>query len=154
MVIWTDASLYSGLAFVYSNQGFAYQLSEHPPKEKIDIFFLEMVAIMSAIHHAASLQSPPRRLLIWSDSFDSVSVLKSLVAKESIHNGPLLAIAKILLTSGIDLRVNHIAGKENTRADLLSRFLLDDFHRQFPSHRVRQFAPPRELLPARWRECF
>ncbi|KAJ7706809.1 hypothetical protein B0H17DRAFT_846532, partial [Mycena rosella] len=101
------------------------------------IFFLELVAILSAVHHAASLTKPPRRLLVWSDSYDSVSVLQSLSCKESIHNGPLLAIAQIMLTSGINLRVRHIAGKKNVRADLLSRFLLDDFRRQFPAVRIR-----------------
>jgi hypothetical protein len=154
MVMWTDASLRIGLSFVYSNLGFVYQLKECPSTIKIDIFFLELVAILCAVHHAASLPNPPRRLLIWSDSFDSVSVLASLAARESIHNGVVLAIARIILTSGIDLRVHHIAGKKNIRADLLSRFLLEDYRREFPSDRVRFFAPPRELLPARWRECF
>jgi hypothetical protein len=154
MIMWTDASLRTGLSFVYSNYGFAYQLKECPTTVKIDIFFLELVAILCAVHHAATLPNPPRRLLIWSDSFDSVSVLASLAARESIHNGVVLAIAQIILTSGIDLRVHHIAGKKNIRADLLSRFLLEDFQREFPSVRVRLFTPPRELLPARWRVCF
>jgi hypothetical protein len=154
MIVWTDASLRTGLSFVYSNYGFAYQLKECPSTVKIDIFFLEPVAILCAVHHAATLRNPPRRLLIWSDSLDSVSVLASLAARESIHNGVVLAIAQIVLTSGIDLRVHHIAGKKNIRADLLSRFLLEDFRREFPSVRVRLFTPPRELLPARWRECF
>ncbi|KAJ7609281.1 hypothetical protein DFH06DRAFT_1110879 [Mycena polygramma] len=152
--MWTDASLRTGLSFVYANLGFAYRLKECPTSIKIDIFFLELVAILCAVHHAASLKTPPRRVLLWSDSFDSVSVLASLAANESIHNGVVLAIAQIVLMSGIDLRVRHIAGKKNIRADLLSRFLLDDFERAFPSTRVRLFTPPRELLPARWRECF
>ena len=103
---------------------------------------MELVAILSAVHWAASLPHSPRRVLTWSDSFDSVSVLMSLAAKESIHNGVVLAIARIILTSGIDLRVRHIAGKKNIRADLLSRFLLEDYRREFPSDRVRFFAPP------------
>ncbi|KAJ7227030.1 hypothetical protein GGX14DRAFT_347916 [Mycena pura] len=152
--MWTDASLRTGLSFVYSNLGFAYQLKECPSTIKIDIFFLELVAILCAVHRAASLPHPPRRLLIWSDSLDSVAVLTSLAARESIHNGVVLAIARIILTSGIDLRVRHITGKKNIRADLLSRFLLEDYRRGFPSDRVRFFAPPRELLPACWRECF
>jgi hypothetical protein len=53
----------------------------------------------------------------------------------------VLAIAQIILTSGIDLRVHHIAGKKNIRADLLSRFLLEDLQREFPSVRVRLFTP-------------
>lgn len=50
MVLWTDASLRLGLAFVYSGCGFAYALSPNESKEKIDIFFLELIAILSTQH--------------------------------------------------------------------------------------------------------
>jgi hypothetical protein len=152
LVIWTDASLTKALAFVYANQGFLYAIQ--PPSEKIDIFFLELVAIMSAIYHVASLSQPPRRLLLWSDSLNAVDVLNSLHTSEAIHNGPLLGIAEVILNSGMDLRARHIDGKQNVRADMLSRLLLDEYHRKFPADRVRYFTPPRELLPARWRKCF
>lgn len=154
LVVWTDASLHLALSFVYNTFGFVYQL--HPPDAhtKIDIFFLELVAIMSAVHHIGSFQSPPKRLLLFTDSLDSVGVFNSLHTSESIHNAPLLGVASVILRSGIDLRVRHIEGKNNIRADLLSRLLLDDFSSRFPSNRVRLFDPPRDLLPARWRECF
>jgi hypothetical protein len=154
MVVWTDASLKLAIAFVYANKGFVYEIREADPKVKIDIFFLEMIGILSAVHHAASLPSPPKRLLIWSDSLNSVQIHNSLRATEALHNGVLLAIASIIIRTGIDLRVRHIPGKENIRADLLSRFLFKDFHRQFPSYRVHSFEPPRDLLPARWRQSF
>lgn len=154
MVMWTDASLRMALSFVYSLHGFVYQLKPCPPGIAIDIFFLELIAILSAVHHAASLPQPPRRLLLFTDSLDAVGVLNSLGTSQSIHNGPLLALAGIILQSGIDLRVRHIPGKENLRADLLSRLLFADYSRQFPSDRVHSFDPPRDLLPARWRECF
>ena len=118
---------------------------------------------MSAIYHAATnLSKPPRRLLLFTDSLDSVGVLNSLLASQSMHNGVLLGIAEVILRSHIDLRVRHIEGKLNIRADLLSCLLLDDFARQFPDTRVhlfdpphvRLFDPPRDLLPARWRLCF
>jgi len=154
MVMWSDASLRDALAFVYAGNGFVYQLGEPPMGQKVDIFFLELVAILSAVHHAASFARPPKRLLVYTDSLDAVGSLNSLRAVESLHNGPLLAIAGIILNSGIDLRVRHIDGKKNIRADLLSRLLLKDYSLRFPSDRVRTFEPPRELLPARWRECF
>jgi hypothetical protein len=139
---------------VYAGNGFVYQLSEPPANQKVDIFFLELVAILSAIHHCASFPSPPKRLLVYTDSLDAVGSLNSLRASESLHNGPLLAIAGIILNSGIDLRVRHIEGKTNIRADLLSRLLFEEYSLKFPSDRVRTFIPPRDLLPARWRECF
>ncbi|KAF8805358.1 hypothetical protein BYT27DRAFT_7105414 [Phlegmacium glaucopus] len=103
-------------------------------KVKIDIFFLELVAILSAIHHIAIFPSPPRKVLLWTDI--------------------LLALAGILLETGIDLCIRHIAGKENIQADLLSRLMVDEFYRRFPSKSVCLFSPPRELLLVRWRECF
>jgi hypothetical protein len=154
MVMWTDASLRNAMAFVYSNRGLVYPIKAPPPKIKVDIFFLELMAIASAIHHAGCLPHPPRRMLIWTDSLDSVSVLNSLHTTESIHNAPLLAIASVMLRTGMDLRVRFIEGKKNVRADMLSRLLMDDYHNKFPADRVECFSPPRELLPARWRECF
>jgi len=154
MVVWTDASLHLGLGCYYASNALVYQLHPPPPEIKIDIFFLELIAILSAIFHIASLPKPPCRLLLFTDSLDSVCVLNMLSASEAIHTAPLLGIAEIILYSGIDLRVQHIAGTKNIHADMLSRLLLHDYSRQFPSDRVRTLVPPRELLPARWRECF
>ena len=154
LVLWTDASLRLGLGFVYANRGSTYAISPSSSKEKIDIFFLELVAILSAVHHVALFSHPPKRLLLWTDSLDSVAAYSSLRAAESIHNSVLLALAGILLQTGMDLRIRHIAGKDNLKADLLSRLMIDEFHRRFPYQSVRVFSPPRELLPARWRECF
>jgi hypothetical protein len=154
LVMWTDASLRLALSFVYHTSGFVYQIQSPPSDTKIDIFFLELVAIMSAVHHVATFSSPPKRLLIFTDSLDSVSIFNSLHTSESIHNAPLLGVASLILRTGIDLRVRHIEGKNNVRADLLSRLLFNDFSLQFPSNRVRRFDPPRDLLPTRWRQCF
>jgi hypothetical protein len=154
MVIWTDASLRNALAFVYSNKGWVYPIRPPPEGIKVDIFFLELLAITSAVHHTGSLPHPPCRILVWTDSLDSVAVLNSLHAAEALHNAPLLAIANIILRTGMDLRVWFIEGKKNVRADMLSRLLLDEYQSKFSADRVESFTPPRELLPARWREYF
>src|SRR6266446_2667844 len=137
MIVWTDASLHLRLGCCYASNALVYQLRPPPPGIKVDIFFLELVAILCAIFHVASLPVPPRHLLLFSYSLDSVSVLNSLSASEALHTAPLLAIAEIILYSGIDLRVHHIPGSKNVRADMLSRLLLDDYSRQYPSDRVR-----------------
>ncbi|KNZ71911.1 hypothetical protein J132_05185 [Termitomyces sp. J132] len=110
MVIWTDASLKLGMAFVYAGNGFAYQMAPEETSTKIDIFFLELIAILSAIFHVALFLHPPRRLLIFTDSLDSVAVFNSLGASESLHNSVVRAVAGIILQTGIDLKVCHIAG--------------------------------------------
>jgi hypothetical protein len=153
-VLWTDASLRLGLAFVYAGRGFTYAISSHISNERINIFFLELVAILSAVHHIALFRHPPKKVLLWTDSLDSVAAYSSLRAAESIHNSVLLALAGILLETGMDLRIRHIPGKDNIKADLLSRLMVDEYHRRYPSESVCLFSPPRELLPTRWRECF
>ncbi|THV01756.1 hypothetical protein K435DRAFT_654733, partial [Dendrothele bispora CBS 962.96] len=113
----SDASN-SGLAFVYAGNGLVYQLNPNP-KPIVDIFFRELLAILCLLHHVALFSSLPRRVLIHSDSLNSVEVLNSLHASESSHNSILLAIADIILKTGIDLHVRHIPGKDNIQADLL-----------------------------------
>jgi hypothetical protein len=147
MVMWTDASLRHALSFAYAGNGFVYPLMEGPANIKVDICFLELVAILSAIHHAASFPAPPKCLLIYMDSLDAVGSLNSLRASESLHNGVLLVIAGIILNTGIDLCVRHIDGKMNIRADILSH-LFQDYSLKFLSDHVCTFTPPRELLPA------
>jgi hypothetical protein len=155
MVFYTDASLRIALSYVFAGNGYFYplQLADNP--EAIDIFFLEEMAIVSAIFHAASLPVPPKRVLIFSDSLDSVEVFNSLHTRRSMHNAPLLATATIVMQSGVDIRVRHVPGKENLRADLLSRALLDDYKRLFPADRIYGFTPPRHLLPeCPWTNAF
>jgi hypothetical protein len=154
MVVWMDASLRNALVFVYSNKGFLYPIKAPPEGKKIDIFFLELLAIASAVHHAGSLPQPPHRILIWTDSLDSVAVLNSLHTAESVHNAPLLMISEVIIQTGMDLRVQFIEGKMNVRADMLSRLLIDEYQSKFPADCVHRFTLPQELLPARWRECF
>ncbi|KAF5343176.1 hypothetical protein D9758_017049 [Tetrapyrgos nigripes] len=72
MVFWTDASLTKGLAFVFASSGFVYPLQPPPPSISIDIFFLELIAMLSAIQYAVSLPSPPKKILIWSDTLNSL----------------------------------------------------------------------------------
>jgi hypothetical protein len=80
--------------------------------------------------------------------------LNSLHTGESLHNAPLLAIADIILRTGMDLQVWFIEGKMNVCADMLSCLLMDEYHSKFPADHVKHFAPPWELLPVQWRECF
>ncbi|KIM83057.1 hypothetical protein PILCRDRAFT_88310 [Piloderma croceum F 1598] len=70
MVLWTDANV------------------------TINIFFLELVTILSAVHYAASLPHPPRKLVIFTDSLDSVGVFNSL--SHPLICAPMGAIAGAL----------------------------------------------------------
>ena len=59
--VWTDASSKFGLSFIYNTTGFFDKIHEPTSTApKVDIIFLKLVAILSAIHHVASLQHPPK----------------------------------------------------------------------------------------------
>lgn len=164
LVMWTDATLRDGIAFVFAGHGFTYNIVEprnlplssntSNTSSSVDIFFLEQIGILSALYHASGMHHPPRRLLIWSDSLDAVSVFSSLSPSNAMHNAPLRAAAEIIISTGIDLRVQHIAGTDNIRADLLSRLMFNDYERKFPSDKLHTFRPPRHLLPLAWRSLF
>ena len=154
MVLWTDASLKLALSFCYAGNGFVYQLCPCPSHITIDIFFLELVTILSGIRHVASFNHPPCCLLVWTDSLDAVGVLNTLSTSTALHNVPLRAISEVILTSGLNLWVLHIPGKDNICANLLSCLLFDEYQQKYPSDCICTFTPPRKLLPARWRECF
>ncbi|KAJ6630927.1 hypothetical protein B0H10DRAFT_2207316 [Mycena sp. CBHHK59/15] len=47
IVAWTNTSLKRAIAFVYANKGFVYELQATDSSIKVDIFFLEMIGILS-----------------------------------------------------------------------------------------------------------
>jgi hypothetical protein len=66
------------LSFIYASNGFVYQLNPSGSHPKIDIFFLELLAILSTIDHITHLPQTPRKLLLYTDSLDSVGGFNSL----------------------------------------------------------------------------
>ena len=153
LVVWIYMNLHLALSFVYGNCGFVYQLCECPPDVIIDIFFLELVTIMSVIHHIGSFASPPKHIQS-SPTALMPAIFNFLCANEAIHNGLLLGVASIILCTGIDLQVHHINGKQNIWADLLSWLLLEEFPSKFPLYCIGLFDHPCDLLPAQCRGCF
>lgn len=106
------------------------------------------MVILSAIHHVALFGQPPRWILLFTDSLNSVAAFNSLGVSETLHNGPLLGVASIVLHSGIDVHVHHISGKDNLCTDLLSRLLFDEYKQALPADCIHTFEPPQELLLA------
>ncbi|KAG6899587.1 hypothetical protein C0995_005625 [Termitomyces sp. Mi166 len=52
MVIWTNASLKLGMAFVYAENGFAYQIKPNNTMAKIDIFFLKLLTVWIQLQYS------------------------------------------------------------------------------------------------------
>ncbi|KAG7442291.1 uncharacterized protein BT62DRAFT_906245 [Guyanagaster necrorhizus] len=113
----------------------------------IDIFFLELVAILSTIQYAVCLLKLPQHLLLFTDSLNSVTAFNFLSVSELLHNVLLLRAADLILRSGINIYVQHIDRKENIWVDMLS-CLLDEYHHKFTADHVCIFTSLRDLLPA------
>lgn len=109
------------------------------------IFFNEALAVVSALAWASRLANPPRRLIIHSDSINTVQIFHSLRASQEYNQIIFLAV-QILMDSDIELRVLHIVGADNVIADHVSRLMFDAARQLHPGLIIRSFMPPRDEL--------
>lgn len=77
---------------------------------------------------------------------NTVQIFNSLSMSGGPYNDILLLAARIIIDSGIDLRVFHIPGESNGVADALSRGLLDIARQRRPDIRIHALKPPRLSL--------
>ncbi|TDL27790.1 hypothetical protein BD410DRAFT_696929, partial [Rickenella mellea] len=140
VTVYTDASG-KGLGFWIPalTTGFFSDLPEATDADSI--FYYEALAICCAIHHISISQPACRRLVIFSDSHNSVDIFNSYRASD-IYNRLLQFAVDILIPSKIDLRVLHVAGEDNPIADALSRGSIDLVHAAFPSSSLFYYKPP------------
>lgn len=128
------------------NVGFAAELPPVPASSLEDsIFWFEALTVLAALQWAASLRSPPSRLAIYTDNLNTVQMFDSLRASAP-YNWILRSACEALITSGIDLRVWHIPGRDNIVADALSRQLLDVVFQRAPYLSIYPLIPPRLTL--------
>ena len=155
LVIYCDASTGSkgqgkpGLGFWVPSREVGFYADgtvPYPPnlavnKETGSIFYLEALSVLSAIFWVERLTNHPRKLLIYTDSMNTVDMFNSMRADPG-YNTILMEAVEILLDTGISLRVFHIPGEENIVADALSRGLFDILRAQQPRLNIAHFQPP------------
>ncbi|KIJ37837.1 hypothetical protein M422DRAFT_177514, partial [Sphaerobolus stellatus SS14] len=102
--------------------GFAANI---PPNPLVpNILFYETLTVTSEVSWAAALHNPPRRLLVYTDSLDSMKMFHSLCAHDG-YNKLLPLVVEQLMTKRMSLRVCHVAGINNPIADTLSHGLFN-----------------------------
>jgi hypothetical protein len=111
-------------------------------QEMGSIFYLEALTVLSALLWVETLTHRPRRLLIYTDSMNTVEMFGSMRADPG-YNTILMESVNILIDSGISLRVFHIPGERNAIADALSRSMFDTVRTQQPHLKLAIFQPPR-----------
>ena len=127
------------------NSAFFSPISQQPPQ--FHIFFYEALSVISALAFCVGLQPLLHRLLIYSDSMNTVDIFHSLKVYDE-YNHLLLFAIRLLLPQTTSLIVFHIAGTENTAADAVSCGLFHIASAIHPDLRFHNFKPPQDAMGA------
>lgn len=118
------------------------------PENDEGIFRAEGLTVVSALDwYVKAIRKRKRRLVIFTDNTNTVTMFNSLHAKPDM-NDLLLTSMDLIIGCELDLRVFHIAGKDNTVADALSRFKNDKVLELHPDTIIMNFIPPQLTLGA------
>ncbi|KAF5379704.1 hypothetical protein D9615_005677 [Tricholomella constricta] len=147
--LYTDASgVGMGFWSPSRNMGFHSAINERDQCDKTKgIFYFEALAVTSALLWAAQLQPAPRRVVIFTDSLNTVDIFDSLRASPR-YNPFLITAVDLLIRFRVQLSVRHIPGEENGVADALSRHKFDVARELSPGLTLLPFTPPRLTLGA------
>ncbi|GLB45155.1 hypothetical protein LshimejAT787_2000600 [Lyophyllum shimeji] len=147
MTVYCDACL-DGFGFWFPAQNIAFYSPVPPDPPSNAIFFFEAFCVACALHEASRWADNPMRLLIRTDSSNTVAVFNSLHALPDFN--PILKFAvDVLLSSSHQLHVVHISGADNLVADAISRHLFDRARDLCPELEIiDNYLPPRSLLGA------
>jgi hypothetical protein len=146
LTVYCDASL-EGMGFYVPslNSAFYSPISSRQPL--FHIFFFEALCVVSALVFALGMRPAPHRLLIYSDSMNTVDMFHSLKAHDA-YNHLLLFAIRLLLPQTTSLRVFHIPGADNAIADAISRGLFHVASSLHPALRICPFKPPQDAMGA------
>ncbi|KAI0037986.1 DNA/RNA polymerase, partial [Auriscalpium vulgare] len=112
LTVYCDASsIGMGFWAPARSEGFVSTLPPAPPTADT-IFWFEAICVLAALEWVSVLPDRPQRLAIYTDNLNTVQIFNSFKALGA-YNDILLCAARLLIDSGLDLRVFHIAGEDN-----------------------------------------
>lgn len=109
------------------------------------ILWNEAACVACALDYAASSLPINARVLVYTDSMNSVDMFSSLRAAPEYNDILLYGVGRILAAK-LQHRVYHVPGVRNPIADALSRQLLQTAVDKIPGLIIRPFSLPGELI--------
>lgn len=144
VVAYTDASGI-GLGLWFPDEDFACQCALPETSSSDTIYFMEALAVCSAIHAIQNMAEVPPRMLIYTDNQNVVAMFNTLRAQPA-YNPILISAMDVLIKHGVDLRVEYVSGHLNNVADALSRFQNERVLILARNAQIYDFEPPRDAL--------
>ena len=111
----------------------------NPAKERILPY--ECLCVVSALQYAAESMPPHSRIVIFTDSDNTVAMFSSLCCLPW-YNLLLRYAVDLLLSHDLQLRVLHVPGHLNIIADFISRTHLSNTIYASPGLEILPFEPP------------
>jgi hypothetical protein len=115
---------------------------------KINIATLELYPIYLALRLWA-VNARDTAVHIHTDNEALVPVLNKLYAKDPSLQAILRVIASLCLANNLLIKCFHVSGKDNLRADMLSRDAIHSLLAAYPAFAEGRAEIPSELLPDR-----
>lgn len=146
--LYTDSAQSIGFGIVFGTHWAHGTWPEH--WTSMNITLLELFPIIVALHifgqHIAN-----QRIILHTDNEALTHIINSQTCKDSQIMILIRHLVLLSLKYNVMLKSEHIAGRLNTEADLLSRLQIDRFLQMAPSADKQPTQIPQELLPANFK---
>ena len=145
--LFTDAAGSKGYGAIFGSHWFygAWPVSWR----SLNITFLEFFPIVLALHIWGSKMANKSICFVT----DNGALVEIINRQTSRHQQIMILVRDLVLTSlkyNILFRCRHICGRANSRADLISRFQVDQFREISPQADDHPTSIPESLLPEKW----
>jgi len=146
VIVYCDACL-DGMGFWYLSSLLGFY--SPTPLDALDfpIFYFEALCVLCALQDVSSRVNCRSRVIIYTDNLNTVQIFNTLGCLPS-YNHILRRSVDLLLSTGIDLRVLHVPGEQNSVADALSRCNFEKALFLASGLKISPFQPPRWTLGA------
>ena len=146
--IYTDASGSHGYAFILQNK---WIYGKWPKSwENVSIHVKEIFPIFLGLKIFAT-QLTNKFVVLHCDNIAVVESMNKLTTKDSKMLTFMKEIALVILKHNISIKCVHIAGKENTVADRISRGFLQEAKQCNPKLMTSHVPIPADLHPSNWK---